>query len=61
MLVPRGDAEPDSWLMGPFLDLEHGTSGLSVFDARHLADGPLWHGIMHYPLPCGLYATFVPG
>ena len=60
VFVPRGDAEGDGWLVGPFLDLERRVAGLSVFDARHLADGPLWQGILPYPLPLGLHGTFVP-
>ena len=49
--MPRGEADGDGWLVGPFLDLERGASGLSVFDASHLADGPLWQGALPYPLP----------
>ena len=59
VFVPRGAAEGDGWLVGPFLDLERGASGLSLFDARHLADGPLWQGLLPYPLPLGLHGTFV--
>ena len=57
--MPRGEAEGDGWLVGPFLDLERGASGLSLFDAQHLADGPLWQGLLPYPLPLGLHGTFV--
>ena len=60
VFVPRGEADGDGWLVGPFLDLDRGVSGLSVFDASHLADGPLWQGILPYPLPLGLHGTFVP-
>ena len=59
VFVPRGAGEGEGWLVGPFLDLERGTSGLSVFDARHLADGPLWQGLLPYPLPLALHGTFV--
>ena len=59
VFVPRGGTEGDGWLVGPFLDLERRASGLSVFDAGHLADGPLWQGILPYPLPLGLHGTFV--
>ena len=59
VFVPRGGAEGDGWLVGPFLDLERRAAGLSVFDARHLAGGPLWQGILPYPLPLGLHGTFV--
>ena len=51
--------EGDGWLVGPFLDIERSAAGLSVFDAQHLADGPLWRGILPYPLPLALHGTFV--
>ncbi len=59
VFVPRGGTEGDGWLVGPFLDLERRAAGLSLFDARHLADGPLWQGLLPYPLPLGLHGTFV--
>ena len=59
VLVPRGAADGDGWLVGPFLDIERRASGLSVFDAQHVSDGPLWQGILPYPLPLGLHGTFV--
>ena len=59
VFVPRGETDGDGWLVGPFLDLERRAAGLSVFDAQHLADGPLWQGILPYPLPLGLHGTFV--
>ena len=59
VFVPLGEAESDGWLVGPFLDLERRASGLSVFDAGHLADGPLWQGILPYLLPLGLHGTFM--
>ena len=58
--IDSDECTVDGWLGDPFLDIEHGTSGLSVFDARHLADGPLWQSILPYPLPVGLHGTFVP-
>ena len=61
VFVPRGGTEGDGWLVGPFLDLERRAAGLSVFDARHLADGPLWRGILPYPLPLALHGTFLSG
>ena len=59
VFVPRGEAEGEGWLVGPFLDLERRAAGLGIFDAQHLADGPLWQGILPYPLPLGLHGTFV--
>ena len=58
VFVPRGETEGDGWLLGPFLDLDRRTAGLNVFDAAHLADGPLWEGILPYPLPLALHGTF---
>ena len=58
VFVPRGGAEGDGWLLGPFLDLDRRVAGLNVFDAAHLADGPLWEGILPYPLPLALHGTF---
>lgn len=60
VFVPRGAEEGDGWLVGPFLDVERRVSGLSVFEAARLADGPLWQGLLPYPLPLALHGTFVP-
>ncbi len=59
VFVPRGDREGEGWLIGPFLDAGRGVTGLDVFDAMHLADGPVWQGLLPYPLPLGLHGTFV--
>ena len=56
--MPRGEAEGDGWLLGPFLDVARRASGLRVFDAAHVADGPLWEGMLPYPLPHALHGTF---
>ena len=58
VFVPRGEAEGDGWLLGPFLDTRQGAAGLAVFEAARLADGPLWEGLLPYPLPFGLHGTF---
>ena len=59
VFVPRGPAEGDGWLIGPFLDIERGSAGLAVFDALHLEDGPVWQGVLPYPMPLALHGTFV--
>ena len=59
VFVPSGGGEGDGWLIGPFLDVQRRATGLNVFDAEHLADGPLWQGVLPYPLPLGLHGTFV--
>ena len=59
VFVPRCEAEGDGWLIGPFLDVRLRATGLNVFDAARLSDGPLWQGVLPYPLPLGLHGTFV--
>ena len=59
MCSPRREAEGDGWLIGPFLDVRLRATGLNVFDAACLSDGPLWQGVLPYPLPLGLHGTFV--
>ena len=56
--MPRGEAEGDGWLIGPYLDVGREASGLNVFDAKHISEGPVWQGILPYPLPLGLHGTF---
>ena len=58
LFVPRGDAEGDGWLIGPFLDIRRQATGLNVFEAARLSNGPLWQGILPYPVPLGLHGTF---
>ena len=53
---PRG--EDDGWLLGHFLDYERSASGLAVFDARHVAAGPLARAWLDYPLPLGFHGHF---
>ncbi len=60
VFAPRGAGEGEGWLLGPFLDLRRRASGLAVFEAQRLADGPVWQGILPYPLPLGLHGTFAP-
>ena len=59
VFVPRGESEGDGWLIGPFLDVQRRATGLNVFEAGRLADGPLWQGVLPYPLPLGLHGRFV--
>ena len=53
---PRG--EDDGWLLGHFLDYERSASGISVFDARRVADGPIARTWLDYPLPLGFHGHF---
>lgn len=62
LFVPSGleHKEDRGWLVGTFLDYERGVSGLRVFDARNLSDGPLATAWLPYPLPLGFHGCFRP-
>ncbi len=53
-----GGGEDAGWLLGTFLDYERGVTGLSVFDAQRLSDGPLATAWLPYPLPLGFHGCF---
>ena len=63
LFVPSraGGREDEGWLIGTVLDYERSVSGLSVFDAEHIADGPLATAWLPYPLPLGFHGCFRPG
>ena len=56
--VPR--SEDDGWLIGSYLDYGRGSSGLSIFDARRVADGPVALAWLDYSLPLALHGYFSP-
>ena len=56
--APRG--EDDGWLLGAWLDYRRGLSGIAVFDARRVSDGPLARAWLDYPLPLALHGHFSP-
>ena len=60
VFIPRRSAraEDDGWLVGPFLDSVRGVSGVAVFDARHIADGPVARAWLDYPLPLAFHGHF---
>lgn len=62
VFVPRpgSSREGDGWLLGTALDLAKQQMLFSVFDATHLAAGPLAQGRLARPMPLGLHAIFVP-
>lgn len=61
LFVPRpgGAAEGDGWLLGSALDTAAGRTGLFVFEATRLADGPLAVAWLDTALPLGLHAAWV--
>ncbi len=56
--APR--SEDDGWLIGPYLDYVRELSGIAIFDARHVADGPMARAWLDYPLPIALHGHFSP-
>ena len=56
--VPR--SEDDGWLVGAFLDSTRGLTGVAVFDARHVGDGPVARAWLDYPLPLAFHGQFTP-
>ena len=62
VFVPRRvpQSEDDGWLVGAFLDYTRGLSGIAVFDARHVADGPVARAWLDYPLPLAFHGQFTP-
>ena len=62
VFVPRkrGASPDDGWLIGPFFDASKGRSGLSIFDTRRIADGPVVTATMARTLPLGFHGCFWP-
>ncbi len=58
---PGGRREDDGWLIGTVLDWKKGVTGLSLFDARAVAAGPVAQAWLPYPLPFGFHGAFVSG
>ncbi|MEZ5739929.1 MAG: carotenoid oxygenase family protein [Burkholderiaceae bacterium] len=54
-----GGRDSDGWIVGTHYDSRAHRSGLSVFDAGHVEDGPLAQVTMPYALPMGLHGRFV--
>ena len=60
LFVPRAGApEGHGWVLGTALDLRQRAMLLSVFDAQHLADGPVAQGVLPRVMPLGLHGIFV--
>lgn len=62
VFVPRrggSGREGDGWLVGTALDLDRKQMLFSVFDAQHLADGPVAQASMPRVMPLGLHGIFV--
>jgi len=57
---PRAGDESAGWLLGTALDTARQVTALHIFDAHHLAAGPLAVAQLEYPLPLGLHGWFSP-
>lgn len=58
---PGGTAgETDGWLVGTVLDVGKRRSGISVFDARRLSDGPVAQAWLDAPVTLGFHGNFAP-
>jgi carotenoid cleavage dioxygenase-like enzyme len=63
VFAPRsdaGDGELSGWLLTTSVNLVAKASELHVFDANHVADGPLCSWRAGVALPAGLHAVFTP-
>ena len=58
VFAARGPGEGEGWLIGPYIDVRRQAAGLNVFEAARIADGPVWQGILPYPLPLALHGMF---
>ena len=52
--------EDDGWLVGAFLDYTRGLTGIAVFDAGRITDGPMARAWLDYPLPLAFHGHFTP-
>ena len=55
----RGARDGQGWLVGTALDLRRRAMLFSVFDAQHLAAGPVAQGVLPRVMPLGLHAVFI--
>lgn len=57
-LAPRGDADDDAWLVTFTIDTVRDSSECHIFDARHLADGPVARVRLPERIASGTHATW---
>ncbi len=62
VLVPKPgrQGELDAWILGTRFDSAAKVTRLSVFEAAHLADGPIAQASLPYWLPYGFHGNFTP-
>jgi carotenoid cleavage dioxygenase len=47
-------------MVGTSFDIQTGKTVLSVFDALHIADGPIANAYLPYAQPIGVHGNFYP-
>jgi len=60
MLVPRGEAEDDAWVLNLVFDDKSDTSYLAVIDGQRLEDGPVATVHFDQPIPITFHGAFAP-
>ncbi len=55
---PGRRAELDAWLLGTSYDTRRRVTRVNLFEARHLADGPIATATLPYGLPYGFHGNF---
>lgn len=60
LLVPRGDAEADAWILDLVYDGTSDTSYLAVLDGLRIEDGPVATVHFDQPLPITFHGAFAP-
>lgn len=62
VFVPRaGSGTDEGWLLVESLDGASGLASLLVFDAGHVAAGPVAEAVLQHHLPFSVHGTWVPG
>jgi carotenoid cleavage dioxygenase len=56
-----GGAGDEGWLIAQTLDAARQVSEFAVFDAGHVADGPIARIALGEPVPLGFHGCWVPG
>ena len=59
LIVAKPGRPGGFWVLGTSLDWMKGTTQLSVYEGKHLSDGPVMKAEMDLALPLGLHGTFL--
>lgn len=59
VFVPRGEGETDGWVVAQIYDARSHTTCWAVFDAAHLADGPIARAHLDHHVPLSFHGAWV--